>query len=604
MTLPAPPLWVLDIECYANYFLVLIRNVYSGKCKVVREMFNDVATDTSRFAPNLLDASLTYVTFNGNNYDIQMLSLAMRGADNATLKRASDAIIIGGLKPWDLEREFGFERLALDHIDLIEVAPGRAGLKIYGGRLNSKRLQDLPIEPSAHILPSDVPVLREYCGNDLITTIDLYHKLKPQLDLRAEMSKEFGIDLRSKSDAQIAEAVIKSEVEKRIGHKIYRPEISLSLEFKYTAPEWAVFQTPGMQNVVRLISEQTFSLLKVATKDRGLGSVVMPPALDGLRIRIGRGVYRMGIGGLHSSETSVSHKARVGLRIVDRDVTSYYPSLIINAGICPPAYGNAFQAVYRSLLERRVKAKREGNTTLNEALKIVLNGTFGKLGSMYSMMYAPDQMIAVTLTGQLALLMLIESLEQNGIEVVSANTDGVVSLVTDEMRPMFEALVAAWEMVTGFNTEETEYNALYAKDVNNYIAIKPDGKVKAKGLYSTVGLSKNPTNTICVEAVIAYLTTGCQLRSTIAACTDITKFLTIRQVNGGAMYGDQFLGKAVRWYYAGGEQSHISYKTNGNMVARSTGARPLMELPDGLPSDIDLQWYIAEAGSILGGIGA
>jgi hypothetical protein len=77
-------------------------------------------------------------------------------------------------------------------------------------------------------------------------------------------------------------------------------------------------------------------------------------------------------------------------------VASYYPSLIINAGIAPPAYGHHFASVYHSLLKRRLAAKVAGNKVINEALKIVLNGTFGKLGSMYSMMYAPDQMIAVT----------------------------------------------------------------------------------------------------------------------------------------------------------------------------------------------------------------
>jgi hypothetical protein len=299
----------------------------------------------------------------------------------------------------------------------------------------------------------------------------LYHALKPQIDLRVEMSAEFGIDLRSKSDAQIAEVVIRSEVEKRVGSRVYRPDVNLGMEFRYRAPVWAAFATPGMQNVLRLIEEQTFTLRRVKTADHAVGSVIMPQALDGLRIRIGHGVYRMGIGGLHSSESCVSYRASPTLRIVDRDVTSYYPSLIINAGIAPPAYGHHFASVYHSLLQRRLAAKVAGNKVINEALKIVLNGTFGKLGSMYSMMYAPDQMIAVTITGQLALLMLIESLEECGVKVISANTDGVVSLVPSHMQDTFEAVVTCWEMTTGFNTEETSYSALYMRDVNNYIAV-------------------------------------------------------------------------------------------------------------------------------------
>ena len=181
---------VLDIECYSNYFLVMVRPVAGGEPTIVYERWNDQIVSNTPLPTG------TVITFNGNNYDITMLSLAATGANNATLKRASDAIIVRGLKPWDMEREFGFERMALDHVDIIDVAPGQAGLKIYGGRLHSQRLQDLPITPDAIICEADVYLLRSYCGNDLITTIDLFNRLKPQIDLRVEMSAEFGIDLR------------------------------------------------------------------------------------------------------------------------------------------------------------------------------------------------------------------------------------------------------------------------------------------------------------------------------------------------------------------------------------------------------------------------
>ena len=604
---------VLDIETYTNYFLVMVRPVAGGVPAIVYERFNDVVTVNNPLPTG------TVITFNGNNYDMPMLSLAATGANNATLKQASDRIIkrpsdafeSRRVMPWDLEGEFGFERLALDHIDLFDVAPGKASLKLYAGRLHSRRLQDLPIPPDAIITEGEVLQLRDYCGNsDLPATVDLFNRLKPQIDLRVEMSAEFGIDLRSKSDAQIAEAVIKSEVEKRIGSRVYKPKVNLNFTFPYRAPAWVAFQTPGMKNVLRLIHEQTFTLNKVPPKKRDdspLGSVIMPVILDHLHIQIGQATYKMGIGGLHSTEKSVSYRAGLigpGGRIVDRDVTSYYPSLILNAHISPPAYGYHFASVYHSILERRVAAKRSGNKVINEALKIVLNGTFGKLGSIWSMMYAPDQMIAVTLTGQLALLMLIESLDAVGIRVVSANTDGIVSLVPAHMQDTFEAVVACWEMTTGFNTEETEYAAIYAKDVNNYFAVKPDGTVKLKGLYSPGGLQKNITNPICVSSVVAYLAKGVPIQDTVRGCTDPRMFLTIRQVDGGAIYDEKYLGKAVRWYYGEGETRGITYKSNGNKVARSLGARPCMELPMVIPPDLDWDWYIREACCILEDIGA
>ena len=239
-----------------------------------------------------------------------------------------------------------------------------------------------------------------------------------------------------------------------------------------------------------------------------------------------------------------------------------------------------------------------------DSKKTVINGSFGKLGNKWSVLYSPSLMIQVTLTGQLSLLMLIEMIEIAGISVVSANTDGVVIDCPGCRTEELNNIIRAWEIITGFNTEEAIYKALYLKDVNNYIAIKPYGKAKVKGLYAVGGLQKNPTNSICVEAVIAHLTDGVPVEQTICGCGDIKKFCTIRQVKGGALYDVAYLGKTVRWYYAAGEGRHIEYVTNGNKVARSDGARPIMELPETVPADLDYMWYIEEARSIISDVGA
>lgn len=603
MSAPLPPVWVLDTECYTNYFLVMVRNALAPGAtpRIVHERFNDrVLVD------ELLPVG-TLVTFNGRNYDMPMLAYMRAGASNATLKSLSDAIIVRGVKPWDAEREFGFEPLVVDHIDLIEVAPGQASLKSYGGRLHSQRLQDLPIEPSAIIDDAQRLQLISYCGNDLQTTIDLYRKLQPQLALREEMGREWGMDLRSKSDAQIAEAVIRSEVEKRLGRRVFRPELSPDYAFRYRAPHWVSFFAPGMLQVLDIIRNAVFTL-------EPDGSVMLPDVLKSMHIRIGHGLYRMGIGGLHSSEERVTHRADERYVILDRDVTSYYPSIVLTQGLYPPHMGEAFLEVYRDLVARRVAAKRDGNKVMNEALKVTINGSFGKFGSRWSTLYSPDLLIAVTVTGQLALLMLIESLEMRGFQVLSANTDGLVTKVERARRDEFEAIIAAWEMTTGFTTEETEYRALFSRDVNNYLALTPEGEFKQKGTFAFVSskkteLEKNPENLICIDAVMDYLGHGVPIEHTVRSCIDVRRFLTLRKVNGGALYASQdgssatYLGTTVRWYYARGETRHIAYKSNGNKVARSDGARPLMELPAYIPSDIDRQWYIAEAQSILKDVG-
>ena len=582
---------ILDTEVYIDYFLASFMNTETGNVREF-EMFHGHPFDAETV--KRIMARYKIVTFNGNSFDIPVMSEAVRGAGTAALKNVANDIIVRGKRHWEL----GIEPMKCDHIDLIEVAPGMASLKIYGGRLHCDKLQDLPIEPDAHISPSERIQLKTYCVNDLRTTKALYDKLLPQIELRERMSAEYGVDLRSKSDAQIAEAVIGKQVAHAMGvERLYRPILEPDSVFTYTPPAFIQFGSEPLQEVLRNVCETTFVVPES-------GKVDMPKSLSNARIQIGEGVYRMGIGGLHSSEKSVAYMADSDYLLIDRDVASYYPAIILNTGLAPEQMGGAFTQVYERIVKRRLEAKRKKDAVTADALKITINGSFGKFGSKWSKLYSPNLMIQTTVTGQLCLLMLIEQIEGMGIQVVSANTDGIVIKCPVGRYEDLLGAIREWEAATGFETEETRYRAIYSRDVNNYIAVKADG-VKTKGAYATGGLMKNPTNEICSLAVVRMLTDFIPVEQTIRECLDIRKFVTIRQVKGGAVdQNGDYLGKAVRWYYATGVEGPLTYKTNGYTVARSEGARPLMDLPEHFPSDVDYDWYIREANSILADIGA
>ena len=231
--------------------------------------------------------------------------------------------------------------------------------------------------------------------------------------------------------------------------------------------------------------------------------------LAGRDIRIGQGVYRIGIGGLHSQESGATHLSVPGVcQLKDIDVRSYYPSMILLMNMFPEQLGPAFITIFRKIYDTRLLAKSESDRirklaeyfsgteaeemlrealllqTESDGLKIVLNGTFGKLFSKYSILYAPELGIQTTLTGQLALLMLIEMMELSGIRVVSANTDGIVLLIPEGYEWVAQQNVKWWETETGLEMEESLYRALHSRDVNNYIAITNDGKVKRKGVFT------------------------------------------------------------------------------------------------------------------------
>jgi DNA polymerase elongation subunit (family B) len=598
----------LDSEIYDNYFLVGGRDIETG------EVFYWEIADDEEFSPKKIKRLRRFMAqnltlgFNSKNFDLPVIYAALAGYKCAQLKEIANAIIEQNMKPWDVEKAYKFQiPREINHIDLIEVAPGKASLKIYNGRMHGKRMQDLPIEPDKVLTHREMDETYDYWENDLEATELLFRTLKKQIDLRISMSKQYGVDLRSKSDAQIAEAVIKGEIEKITGRKVKKPSVSPGASYRYDIPDFIEFQNDQLNEVLDLIHESKFRLDKA-------GKMVLPQGLKDADIRIGSGIYRMGIGGLHSSEKTQGVVADDDHILVDRDVASYYPAIIINQGLYPDHLGSVFLDVYKTIVARRLEAKAAGDKVVSDSLKITINGSFGKFGSKWSVLFAPKLLIQTTITGQLSLLMLIEWLEEEGISVVSANTDGIVIRCPKRKTNRLSWIIGEWEAVTNFTTEETRYSAVYSRDVNNYIAVKTNGELKTKGAYAIPEkpdepmMMKNPTNEICVRAVTEYITKGIPISETVTECRDIRKFITVRTVKGGGTYQGEYLGKAIRWYYANGSEEAIHYKQanasgNFNKVPKSDGAKPIMQLPDTFPSDVNYRHYVKESRKILTEIG-
>lgn len=584
---------VFDIECYPNYFLVQFVN-QDGEITWF-EYDEDRELDVEGLNEYL--SSNIIIGFNSNNYDVPMLALAtQKRPPLEQLKEASDAIILNNLKPWHFYRSFKLRDPDWNHIDINEVTPGvMVSLKSYQGRIHAPKMQDLPYNPDLTLNAKQKEEVREYCLNDITSTIRLFNRVRERIELRRAMSYEYKTDLRSKSDAQVAEAVIKAELTRKTGRPVPKPSVKERV-FYYKKPDYVTFKTPQFQQVLDQVLNSPFTA-------KTNGQIEMTEELSKLVISLGSSKYQMGIGGLHSQEKKQAVIANDDFDIYDRDFTSYYPYLILINKWYPENLGPDFLVVYEELVNRRLAAKREGNKPVQESLKITINGTFGKLGSVYSPIYAPDLMIQVTVTGQLTLLMLIEQLEMEGISVVSANTDGIVIKCPKAKRQQMLDIFATFEVSTGYQTEEVQYRAIYSRDVNNYIAITTDGKVKTKGAYSEGGLQKNPENDICKTAVIEYLKDKIPFETTLQGCKDITKFVCVRAVKGGGFYGDQYLGKTVRWYYSTDSKGIIYYRTSGNKVPKTDGCMPIMELPIDFPSNVNYNWYLNECRSLLSDLG-
>jgi len=620
------PIAAFDIECYRNYFFIGIRTPAG---KTVGYELSDRATFDSMKVRQIM-RKYTLVGFNSRDYDMMMLLAALSGMSNTELKDLSDEIIKKRLKPWDVERKHGIVvPVYVDHVDLFDTNPsvgtgsddddgdenafasGSASLKTLAGRMHCKRLQDLPIEPDAIVTHAETDILNDYCVNsDCVATLALWDDLAEPLALRESMGEVYNTDFRSLSDAQMGERMIKIGVERLTNERIQKATFEGAYTFRYEVPDFVRFETPEMQQVLETIRSTDIQVTDT-------GSVPFPAEFKKFKIIIGGNEYTLGIGGLHSQEKQRSHYEDEDHVLCDNDVRGYYPRLIIASKREPENMRGHFQPVYIAIVDERDAAKAAGNKTKAEQGKITSNGLFGKAGSPYSIVYAPRLLIQTTVTGQLSLLMLIEECELRGWRVVSANTDGFVTLVPRNERGMFRSVIFDWEVATGLSMEETFYKSIHSQSVNSYVAFKKEqnkdgtfsGKIEIKrkgkfahsgrGLPAAFGLKKTPDCEISYDAAAQFLLDGTSIESTIRNCQDIRKFVSVRNVKGGAEQDDVWIGKVVRYYYSVESPGPLTYVSNGNRVPKSDGAMPCMTLPDELPGDIDYEFYEREAYAIL-----
>src|SRR5699024_7928021 len=131
--------------------------------------------------------------------------------------------------------------------------------------------------------------------NDLDTTMALFNSLEEQIHLREIMSEEYKVDLRSKSDAQIAEAVIRHEMKEMLGFVPQKGMVEVGRTFRYNPQVWLGFQTPLMKSVFQVVLDSYF---RVAED----GKIKQPSTMNSLKFTINQTTYNMGIGGLHSCE--------------------------------------------------------------------------------------------------------------------------------------------------------------------------------------------------------------------------------------------------------------------------------------------------------------
>ncbi|MDE0011599.1 MAG: hypothetical protein OXU36_10645 [Candidatus Poribacteria bacterium] len=598
----------VDTETYPNYILV------AAKSEDGTKWYEEIYGEEKRFGAearyNLrrLLRDHPICTFNGMRFDQAIFAGILAGYTAREIFEISQDIIIKNMHAFMVIRDRQIDAPEMpQHYDLFAISPAlNISLKMSGARLHTRNIQDLPIEPGKTVTTKQARALRRYCWIDLEVSLLLYKDISDRCDLRDTLCDRWDLDLKPKSDAQIAESVAKHEM------NIPRQEDEHDdMKFHIHLPGDLGFRHPELNSLLDDVSGTQF-------KTRN-GRAQLPAKLNR---HVLKNRFKFGIGGLHSTESGLvvmtDKKYRkigkvYGGQLWNIDVTSYYPQIILNMKLAPSHLGMQFLKFYRQLVDMRLDAKKRGDKTASDGLKIVINGMFGKFGSKWSVVYAPDLMLSVTISGQLMLLRLIEMLERRKgkHKVISANTDGLVVYTRDSAD--LADIQDKWEDIFGFETEAKMYGGYWGRDVNNYFAKEAGGDITDKGIFSPPSITKNPnawaTSYAVREAILGggRRTLDDVIHELYWDKQNVCPFLFVRNVRGGSKWGKKYLGRVARWYWLHGEKGgrNIEYVSNGYKVCDSDNSRPLMRLPEDerIPQDLGIDRYINRAYKTLEGLG-
>lgn len=391
----------------------------------------------------------------------------------------------------------------------------RVGLKEIQVTMQYKNVQEFVADWQADLPENQIDSMIEYNINDVNSTEELLNRCKKDVDLRLAIEDEYGVRVLSKDGVNIGMKILTQKYLEKTGQTWYdiknlRSPMDVIPLSKVILP-FIKYDSPILQKVLDDMKGQIVSPGRKGYENKFI--------FEGLR-------YSVGVGGIHSVNDPEIVIPKEDEMLIDIDVASLYPSMLIEYGFYPKHLGPEFLEVYRQIKDERIEAKHNGNKVKNETLKLALNGLSGNLQNPHNFCYSPFAVMQIRINGQLLLLMLAEKLTQLGCRIIQANTDGLFVLLKKSVYDSVNKVCGEWEQLTKLTLEEERFKAMYQYAINDYFAITEDDKVKEKGMFiTTVKLGKGLTPKIIPKAVINFFKNGVPVEETIKGCQDIRDFL-------------------------------------------------------------------------------
>lgn len=382
--------FVYDVEIFPNFFSVTIKNTESGNIKSyeISERRNDLPSIAKLF----LTKGIYFVGFNSMHYDSPIISYILINYKRlilkpvweitAELKQFSDKIIKSETSAsWS---QYKYANIFPD-LDLLVMRWSqklRVGLKALQVTMEYRNVEEYSGNFELPLPTSEIPNLLAYNVNDVESTEELLNRSKKDIDLRIAIEDKYHISALNKDGVNLGMEIIKKYYLDATGKswaliKDLRSKVD-EVPLKDVIFDYIKFDNPVLQNVLAQLKK---TVIPITNVPKGYKFEI--------KFEIGGVKHTYGIGGLHSENEPEAFEPSDNEMLLDSDVTSLYPSIILQNDLYPAHLGEDFLNVYRMIYDQRVSAKRDGRKIENETLKLALNGLTGNLQSIYSWVYDP-----------------------------------------------------------------------------------------------------------------------------------------------------------------------------------------------------------------------
>lgn len=509
-------------------------------------VLKEPVTNTKTFIVNDKDKLTSF--YNEHKNDI-WIGFNSRGYDQHILKGILSGFDPYKISKWIIEKKkngYQFNR-AMNQIKLLnyDVSKGKTdyGLKTLEAFMgNNIKETSVPFNLDRKLTPNEIAETIKYCEHDVDQTIEVFLKRKDEFDTHIGMINEFNLSIENigKTTPQILSAILGAKkVDDRTDDYNIRIPPTLVLDKYKCVAEWFLNSYESALGEIDTEYQTAKEIVKIGEgskkKINDAKKFINDYECDyddtfasffynrSLNIDVGGVEHTFAWGGVHAAAPKYNYICKPDELLIMADVTSLYPSLMIEYELQSRSIED--KEIFKKIYNTNVEMKKSGDKR-RPIYKLACNMTYGSMGDNYNNLYDKLHQNLVCVFGQLLLLDLIEKLEPY-CELIQSNTDGILIKIKRKDFDLIDDLVYEWECRTRLSMEFTYAKKIFQKDVNNYVMVTTDGKVKSKGGYVKKLSDLDNDLPIVNKAMVDYMVKDVPVETTINNCNELIRFQKI-----------------------------------------------------------------------------